>query len=166
VEWWSVLPKLTATHAGVGTGNVGLVSILHELTHVRLAVPLAIVVAGGCLLKLARTRVHGASRSGDEVLFAVAAGGAATPVVYPIFWVHYGVLVVPACFVCWRWAKLGARWVVALAVIAMSALVPSLSDAMWKFAIGIDVTQVALFVFTLAAWADERSRAIPPACPA
>jgi hypothetical protein len=159
-QWAQVLPMLTVQQAGVEEGNIGLVATLREITHHRLPLPLALLVGASCLVAMMRTRKPGTPRSADEVLFAVAAGGAATALIYPLFWVHYGVLVVPAALVGWRWAKGGARWVVALAALAMSSLPRMARDDMLDFAVGVGVAEIALFAFALAAWADARSRAV------
>ena len=153
-EWANQLPRLVKVIAGVDAGNFGLVAAVYEIAHRDVSRPVTLIVASIGVLAIVRSRRAGAERSPDEVLFAIAVGGAATALGAPIFWLHYGVLVVPAAFLCWRSAQ--PQWMTLLAVLFMSSLARALEGDLVRFAVGIALGQIALFALALRGWTHAR----------
>jgi hypothetical protein len=135
---------------------MGLIATLHEITHRDFSRPILLLVASIGVLALLRSKRVAAERNPDEVLLAIAVGGAATALVAPIFWLHYGVLVAPAALVSWRLAPERSRGVTLLALLLMSSVPRMLDGDLERFAVGVALAQVVLFALSLIAWTRAR----------
>lgn len=151
-DWARALPRVRRVTAGVDAGNMGLVGLLHEGTHRDLSPFVLVVVAAAVVAAVASSREKDRERSEDEVVVAIAVGGAATALAAPIFWLHYGVLVLPAALVAWRFGRRGEKWWTIGAAMLLSSAPRMLDGDLTRFAVGVVFAQVALFGMTLAAW--------------